>query len=53
MGRLRWESQRDVRRAVAGRLSNPLATRVAWVRDLFERSDVDSRDQKAVARRPG
>jgi hypothetical protein len=27
----------------------PLATRVAWVRDLFERIDVDSRDEKAVA----
>ena len=27
----------------------PLATRVAWVRDLFERIDVDSRDAKAVA----
>jgi hypothetical protein len=26
-----------------------LATRVAWVRDLFERIDVDSRDEKAVA----
>jgi hypothetical protein len=23
--------------------------RVAWVRDLFERIDVDSRDEKAVA----
>ena len=27
----------------------PLATRVAWVGDLFERMDVDSRDEKAVA----
>src|SRR5512147_1524441 len=27
----------------------PLATRVAWVRDLFERIDVDSRDETAVA----
>jgi len=27
----------------------PLATRVAWVRDLFERIDVDSRDEEAVA----
>ena len=27
----------------------PLATRAAWVRDLFERIDVDSRDEKAVA----
>jgi hypothetical protein len=27
----------------------PLATRVAWVRDLFERIDVDSRDERAVA----
>jgi hypothetical protein len=27
----------------------PLATRVAWVRDLFDRIDVDSRDEKAVA----
>jgi hypothetical protein len=27
----------------------PLATRLAWVRDLFERIDVDSRDEKAVA----
>ena len=27
----------------------PLATRVEWVRDLFERIDVDSRDEKAVA----
>ena len=27
----------------------PLATRVAWVRDLFERIDVDSRVEKAVA----
>jgi hypothetical protein len=27
----------------------PLATRVAWVRDLFERIDVDSHDEKAVA----
>jgi hypothetical protein len=27
----------------------PLATRVAWVRDLFERIDVDSPDEKAVA----
>ena len=27
----------------------PLATRVAWVRDLFEQIDVDSRDEKAVA----
>jgi hypothetical protein len=26
-----------------------LATRVAWVRDLFERIEVDSRDEKAVA----
>jgi hypothetical protein len=26
-----------------------LATRVAWVRDLFERIDVDCRDEKAVA----
>jgi hypothetical protein len=24
----------------------PLATRVAWVRDLFERIDVDSRDER-------
>jgi len=28
---------------------HPLATRVAWVRGLFERIDVDSRDEKAVA----
>jgi hypothetical protein len=27
----------------------PLATRVAWVRDLFERIDVDSRAEKTVA----
>jgi hypothetical protein len=27
----------------------PLVTRVAWVRDLFERIDVDSRVEKAVA----
>lgn len=27
----------------------PLDTRVAWVRDLFERVDVDSRELKAVA----
>ena len=27
----------------------PLATRVAWVRDLFERIDIDSRHEKAVA----
>jgi Recombinase zinc beta ribbon domain len=27
----------------------PLATRMAWVRDLFERIDVDSREEKAVA----
>ena len=27
----------------------PLATRVAWVRDLFDRIDVESRDEKAVA----
>jgi hypothetical protein len=27
----------------------PLATRVAWVRDLVERIDGDSRDEKAVA----
>jgi hypothetical protein len=26
-----------------------LDTRVAWVRDLFERIDVDSREQRAVA----
>jgi hypothetical protein len=31
----------------------PLAKRVAWVRDLFERIDVDSRDEKAVARLAG
>jgi chromosome segregation ATPase len=27
----------------------PSATRMAWVRDLFDRIDVDSRDEKAVA----
>jgi hypothetical protein len=27
----------------------PLATRLAWVRDLFERIDVDRREEKAVA----
>ena len=27
----------------------PLDTRVAWVRDLFERIDVDSRESRAVA----
>ena len=27
----------------------PLATRVAWVRDLFERIDIDNRHEKAVA----
>ncbi|MFL5771067.1 MAG: hypothetical protein ACJ765_13425 [Chloroflexota bacterium] len=27
----------------------PLATRVAWVRDLFDPIDVDSRAEKAVA----
>jgi len=27
----------------------PLPTRVAWVRDLFERIDLDSRDEQAVA----
>jgi hypothetical protein len=27
----------------------PLATPVAWVRDLFDRIDVDSSDEKAVA----
>ena len=27
----------------------PLATRVVWVRDMFERIDVDGRDEKAVA----
>ncbi len=27
----------------------PLDTRVAWVRDLFERIDVDSRESHAVA----
>jgi hypothetical protein len=26
----------------------PLATRVAWVRDLFVRIEVDSRDEKAA-----
>jgi hypothetical protein len=31
----------------------PLATRVAWVRDLFEQIDVDSRDEKAVRRLEG
>ena len=36
--------------APAGILDHaPLATRVASVRDLFERIDVDSRDEKAVA----
>jgi len=25
-----------------------MTTRVAWVRDLFERIDVDSRDEKGV-----
>jgi hypothetical protein len=28
----------------------PLETRVAWVRDLFERIDVDGVEQRAVAR---
>jgi hypothetical protein len=28
----------------------PLETRVAWVRDLFERIDVDGVQQRAVAR---
>jgi len=28
----------------------PLETRVAWVRDLFERIDVDRAEQRAVAR---
>jgi hypothetical protein len=27
----------------------PLATRVAWVRDLFDRIDVDGRDENAIA----
>jgi len=32
-----------------GSRSTPLETRVATVRDLFERVDVDSRELKAVA----
>ncbi len=31
----------------------PLETRVAWVRDLFERIDVDGVEQRAFARMEG